>query len=224
MQSRMSSQRIGAVMPHYNQNEYIVAAWKSVRGEVDDLLVVDDGSAVAPPLADVVLEKNEGTANAINRGIHILTEDKDHAWLTWVSSDNIYRPLWAKRLLAHTDDKTGAVYGGFIWANGRQERYLFVPHSKGKLINQEDCYYGPAFLIRREVWLKAGPHRGKISHDYDHWLRVEEACWELGLNIVGVDEDLCWYRAHDKRATVLRRHEYDAKHWQAEGRKRRGIA
>ena len=43
-------------------------------------------------------------------------------------------------------------------------------------------HYGPAFLIRKDVWLEAGPHRGRISHDYDHWLRVEEACSSRARN------------------------------------------
>ena len=211
-------------MPHYDQHEFIEAALRTVRGEVDRLVIVDDGSPTPYKGSDIYIEQNQGTADAINRGIGVLIEDFKPGWMTWVSADNVYRPNWTTRLLANTDDQTGAVYGGFTWDNGRQSRYYFVPHQKNRLINQEDCYYGPVFLIRREVWEKAGPHRGKISHDYDHWLRVEEACWDLGLNIVGVDEDLCWYRAHDKRATVLRRDQYDAKHWQQEGRKRRGIA
>jgi glycosyltransferase involved in cell wall biosynthesis len=217
--------RVWAVMPHFQQAEYILAAWESVRGEVGRLCVVDDGSETPCVLADIFLPQNMGTAFAINTGIQTLLHQPAPAdWLTWVSSDNIYRPGWVKALLDATDGDTGAVYGGFTWAKGRDERYLFVPHTPDRLINQEECYYGPVFLIRREVWKEAGPHRGKISHDYDHWLRVEEACWKMGKKIVGVDRDLCWYRAHDKRATVLRRDQYDAKHWQAEGKKRRGIA
>lgn len=209
-------------MPVWNQHEYLEEAVRSVEPQVSRLIVVDDGSDPPIPHADYRIEPNGGTAQAINRGLMLaLAENPD--WVTWVSSDNVMRSRWVEALLLASGPKVGVVYGGFTWAKGKNEKYLFVTHSKDRLIGQEDCYYGPAFLIRREVWQKAGPHRGKISHDYDHWLRVEEACWAMGMQIVGVDEDLCWYRAHDKRATVLRRHEYDAKHWQQEARKRRGI-
>lgn len=224
-------------MPYYQQPEFVADAVASVVHEVDFLLVSEDGDGPAPwgeededggdveyeNIASIVSEKNHGTASAINAGVDALPGygPQGYDWLTWVSSDNIYRPGWVKALLDATDEDTGAVYGGFTWAKGKSERYLFVPHTPDRLINQEDCYYGPVFLIRREVWKEAGPHRGRISHDYDHWLRVEEACWKMGKKIVGVDKDLCWYRAHDKRATVLRRDQYDAKHWQAEGKKRR---
>lgn len=218
-------------MPFFNQREYLDEAIASVKDEVGHLIVVDDGNGLplqqgeVPGGVEVLrLPENMGTAEAINNGASLPGIPVAYEWLTWVSSDNIYRPGWVKALLDATDADTGAVYGGFTWQKpGCQGRYLFVPHAPDKLINQEDCYYGPAFLIRREVWSEAGPHRGKISHDYDHWLRVEEACWKMGKKIVGVDKDLCWYRAHDRRVTVLRRHQYDAKHWQQEGRKRRGI-
>lgn len=62
---------------------------------------------------------------------------------------------------------------------------------------------------------------GKISHDYDHWLRIEEVCAAAHKRIIGLNKSLCWYRAHDARATVRRRHEFDAHYWQQEARERR---
>lgn len=102
-----------------------------------------------------------------------------------------------------------------------RSRALHQPYDPARQIAQEACYLGPAHLVRREVWAE---HRGKISHDLDAFLRIEEACWERGLPIVGVDEPLCVYFAHSERATVTRRAEYDAPHWLAEARKRRAFA
>ena len=121
-------------------------------------------------------------------------------------------------------ENVGATYGGFTWQRpGDPGHYLFEPYAPEKLIGNPDCYIGPAFLIRADVWRAAGEHRGKISHDYDHWLRVEEVCWRRGLEIVGVDRDLCIYNAHSERATETRAAEYDARDWQRVARQRRGM-
>ena len=45
----------------------------------------------------------------------------------------------------------------------------------------------------------------------------------MGLRIVDIPDVLCDYRVHDQRATVTRREQYDADHWQDEARKRRGL-
>lgn len=224
---------LGAVMPTYNQREFISEAVESVLPQVDELVIVNDGSTdgtaewldaspgfVGVPVA--TLAENGGTANAINVGVGLLAGND---WLTWVSSDNVMAAHWRDTLEAAAADDVGAVYSAFWYElPGAKPRVLYVPHEPGRLISQEECYYGPSFIIRADVWAAAGEHRGRISHDYDHWLRVEEACWAKGLRIVGVPEPLCHYRAHEKRVTVTRRHEYDAPHWRAEARKRRGLA
>ena len=106
-----------------------------------------------------------------------------------------------------------------LYGGGNQ--YHYTEYSPEKLILSTNCFFGPIFIIRKDVWQK---HRGKISHDYDNWLRVEEACWKEGLDIIGVDEDLCYYRVHDKRVTVTRRHQFDASQWQLEAEVRRAVS
>lgn len=198
-------------MPFYNQNEFIEEAIQTVKHEVDELVIVDDGSKVPYEGADLFHAQNQGTAAAINLGTTLLTK---HDWWTWVSSDNTYSPGWIGKLLAKTGPDVGVVYAAFTWVHtsGRRHR-LFTPWKPNQLISKEACFYGPCFIIRREVWQTTGGHRGKICHDYDHWLRVEEACQNMRLRIVGLDESLCDYNAHDKRATILKAKEYDATHW-----------
>lgn len=226
---------LAAAMPTYNQREFIAEAVESVLPQVDELVIVDDGSTdgttrwLVDEMTDyanfIMLGANGGTAAAINAGVNYITDLRSPDWLTWVSSDNVMAPHWRDTLEAAVTDDVGAVYSAFWYElPGSKPRVLYVPPEPARLISQEECYYGPSFIIRADVWAAAGEHRGRISHDYDHWLRVEEACWAKGLRIVGVPEPLCHYRAHEKRVTVTRRHEYDAPHWQAEARKRRGFA
>ena len=233
MVTQPQSLTIGAVMPHYQQWDFIRDAIESVIHEVDMLVMVDDGSddfvgnirylEEEFPQMDVRrLERNWGTATAINEGIAVV---KQHPWLTWVSSDNTYRVGWGDKLKSLITPDTGVVYSAYKWTNPHSGKYFIggAPYDPGLLIlNPSNCYFGPCFIIRQDVWQKAGPHRGLISHDYDHWLRVEEVCWDMGLDIVHTSEVLCDYCAHDKRVTVTRRKDADYNHWRDEALKRRG--
>jgi len=105
--------------------------------------------------------------------------------------------------------------------HGSYDHVFHAPYDPNRLINDQNCFFGPCFLIRTEVWRAVGGHRGKISHDYDHWLRVEEECAKRNLRIVCHPQPVCFYRTHDQRATVTRRREYDADHWQMVGKARR---
>lgn len=225
-----------AIMPTYNQEKWLAAAIHSVAPQVDVLVVVDDGST--PETLDIIQRcaitlpnlrwirhpDNRGTAEAINTGARLLLWNQAGLyvpipdWLTWVSSDNVHYPEWASTLLSHTAPDVGVVYSAYDWVSPRRSRKNFKPYQPHSLVSNLNCYFGPSFIIRRGVWRF---HRGRISHDYDNWLRVEEACWEQNLRIVGVDAPLCRYNAHDERVTITRRNEFDAAHWQAEARKRR---
>ena len=223
--------RVGVIMPTYNQVEFLPEALRSVRDQDYrnfKLVVVNDGSTDKTaevlqgyPVFTIDHRQNRGTAEAINTGFEALP---DVDAVTWVSSDNVMTPDWLSVLVEMLQWGLGVAYGAFMYnAPGKAQRVLFKKHTKEALIETLNCYYGPAFLIRRDVWAKAGCHRGRISHDYDHWLRVEEACWAMGLQIAGSSQPLCLYNAHDKRATVTRASEFDADHWQQLARTRRGL-
>lgn len=238
--------RVSVILPHYRQSWGIAWAIESIRAQTYrdfELIVVDDGSDMAEvrairELLDlgerehlVEIRPNGGTAAAIETGVAWAAG----AYLTWVSADNRMREDWLEALVPVLDAGAGVAYGGFTWApvTGRAQalealvtgragpasRYLAPPEYRAdRQIAQEECYLGPAHLIRREVWR---PHTGRISHDLAHWLATEEACWEAGLPIRAVNRDLCLYVAHQERATVLRRDEYDAPAILDEARARR---
>lgn len=231
---------VGVVMPTFNQVWWIekaLASYFQQHYSSKSLVIVNDGStdgtrgtiaSILPSLRAIHHDTNKGTAAAINTGVDALVAAEKLDALTWISSDNEMDPDWLWRLVeaAEVDHEgrmgVGVVYSGFWYCvPGRKDHYLFKPHTRDRLLEEINCFYGPSFIIRRDVWQEAGHHRGKISHDYDHWLRVEEVCYRRGLRIVGVDAPLCRYNAHDQRVTVTRADQFDAYHWQAEARKRR---
>jgi glycosyltransferase involved in cell wall biosynthesis len=228
---------VSVIMPTYNQAEFLEAALvaldKQSFGDFE-LIVVNDGSTdhteeildawrPSHPMI-VIAQPNSGTAQAINAGISLARG----RWWTWVSSDNTQERLWLERLLeAVKGTKAGAVFSDYYRdENGKvgPEKIPNDPrpgYKRGQLIETINCFFGPSFLIRSDVWRAAGPHTGKISHDYGHWLRVEEVCMINGMDILYVPEQLAVYRAHPKRVTVTHRHEFDAHDFQARAKERR---
>jgi hypothetical protein len=151
--------------------------------------------------------------------------------MTWVSADNEMTADWLETLLdvlkAHRD--AGVAYANYDRFNGPHydsaiaaARTWGKPYDPARLLSDQNCFIGPAFLVRAEVWRAVGELRGKISCDYDHWLRIEEECQRRGLTFRYHGSVLCHYYAGDERITVTRKHEYDATRWQAEARQRRG--
>lgn len=228
---------IGVVMPTFNQKDFIEEAIASIVYQVDHLIVVNDGSTDGTrelldkmnsqyPIRVVHFVENRMPATAINTGVALLRKmDFDLEWISWASSDNVHMPHWIERLLEHTDRSVGAVYSGFIRkmcpGPKHKTRVRYNAHRKYRLEETANCYYGPSFLIRNECWVE---HRGKYGHDYDFWGRVEEACWERRLKIVGVPEPLVIYRVHPAQAAQRHPERCDQAHWRQKLLERRGAA
>jgi glycosyltransferase involved in cell wall biosynthesis len=215
---------VSVLMPTYNQAEYLPAALDGLRSQTFrdfELIVCDDGSTdktqTLPSGPNLIRHtENRGAAAAINSAARIAKGDL----MTWVSSDNVMEANWLERLTAEMTPSVGAVYSGY-WDGTTT---IFNDYEPDKLISDEACYIGPSFLIRADVWREAGEHAGGISHDYGHWLRVEEVCWKHGLQIKAIPDKLCYYRRHDKMAGTRLMHLYDAPKHQDEARRRRELA
>ena len=232
---------IAAVMPTYRHGHLIGRALKSIVPQVDCLIVVDDASpddtrkrveAVMKPdsirhVSYVRLPKNSGTATAINVGTAILREmahnNDKFGWWTWVSSDNEHRPSWREQLLRYAKHDVGVVYSGFTLKKNDRDRgrHHFTQHYYGRLLESPDCYYGPSFLIRPDIWERVGRHRGGTAHDYDHWTRVEEVTRSLGLSVTGIEASLVDYYRHPETSVKRGDRPADAEYWRQEAIKRR---
>lgn len=221
--------RVSVLMPTYNQALFLPRALVALTRQTYrdfELIICDDGSTdatsaiLAASGAKVVThENNRGAAAAINTAAAISTG----AYMTWVSSDNAMRPDWLECLVQHLDfTGDGAVYSAYHRIDNGRERDEFPgPYSPERLVSSENCFFGPSFLIRREVWQE---HRGKSSHDYDNWARVEEVCWAQDRNIGYVNRVLCDYYAGPWCTARAKPELYDAHYWRAEALRRRGMS
>lgn len=227
---------VSVFMPTYNQASMLRRALKGVRSQTFrdfELLVCNDGSSdetaeilsseiESTPMEVFTHPKNMGSAEAINTCAKAAT---GRIW-TWISSDNVMLPGWLETLVPELTEgsKLGAVFSAFTQVRpGGSRRGICKRggYRPGDLISSENCFFGPSFLILAEVWKKAGGQRGRTSHDYDHWTRVEEACWDMGLSIKYVPVSLCDYYTGPWQAMVARKNEYDAGRWRAEAIRRR---
>jgi glycosyltransferase involved in cell wall biosynthesis len=226
---------VSILLPTYNYGHRIGRMIASIRAQsVQDveLIVVDDGSEddtiarVRPLLGPgdrlLLHGKNQGAAAAINTAAAHATG----RFMTWVSSDNEMTPDWLEKLIELMTSTVGVAYANYDRFNdeGPQKGTWGKPYDPARLLNDENCYIGPAFLMRADVWRETGEHRGRTAHDYDHWLRTEETCMRRGLTFVYCPDVLCHYYAGRERSTVTRKREYDAPSWQSEARSRRGAS
>ena len=213
---------ISVLMPTYNQAQFLsraLAAFDSQTYRDVELIVCDDASTDETPkmLGRTRLvrhEFNQGTAAAINSAFKLSQGE----FVTWVSSDNVMYPNWLEVL--HQEIRNfGAVYSGYNRVEGR----LKIPVRQGpyrpdQLIETENSYFGPSFLIRRECWAE---HKGQTAHDYQNWTRVEEICWLRGLTLGYVDELLCDYHTGAWQTVRKFPERYDAGKWRDEAIRRR---
>lgn len=226
-----------AVMPTFNQADLLLDAICAVAQQVDHLVIVNDGSTDNTP--DVMekvdgmpgiglmhLHPNMGTAVAINAGVDLIRKEFDPNWLTWVSSDNVVYEDWIETELGvAAQHAAGAVYSAMDvhYLPGVRRRKAdhisFRPYHRKWLHEAPAAYFGCSFIIRDDVWPM---HRGRMGHDFDHWMRVEEQCWMKGLTIIGVERPLARYQVHNGQATLRGRGpEKDARLWWREGLVRR---
>lgn len=229
---------VSILLPTYNYGHRIEGMLKSLEEQSFksfEVIVVDDGSTdktvetvipwVEKGLVDrlILHGQNLGAAAAINTAAQLA----QGRFVTWVSADNTMTADWLEDLVGamKKDRKCGVAYAQYDRFNdaGPQPGVWGKAYDPERLVNDQNCYIGPAFLVRSSVWEAVGPLRGKNSCDYDHWLRAEEACWALGFSFAQLPKVLCHYYSGAERATVARKADYDAGHWQAEAKRRRGL-
>lgn len=169
--SASSLPRITVVTPSLNQGRYLEAAIQSVlaQGYPNLEYIIRDGGSTdnsidvlrryEPELARLVIERDSGPADALNRSFADATGDI----LCWLNADDIYLPgalLAAADTLAARPD-VSLVYGEGWYideAGDRIEPCRFVRRlfDRRYLINRDPILQPSAFW-RRSLWEAAGP-------------------------------------------------------------------
>lgn len=213
--------KISIVTPSFNQGRFledtILSVLESGYPNVEHI-VVDGGSTdetgdvlarYRDRLAYAVSEKDEGQADAINKGMVRATGQI----LTWLNSDDTLAPgaLHAAALAFHTSNADLVAGVCQLFRDGvLVDQHLTSapdgPLPLDDLLDLDACwnagefFYQPEVLFTRRIWEKAGGHVDKAAHfsmDYELWLRFAEA----GARLHVIGRPIARFRMHEGQKT-----------------------
>lgn len=180
--------RVSIVTPSFNQAAFLEQTIRSVlnqdyAGEIE-YIVMDGGSTdgsvelierYEDELASWTCERDEGQANAINRGF----ARASGTIFAWVNSDDLLAPsavMLAVDALSRRGNEVGVVYGdrlhidarGNVIGINRMPAYYVDMFRRNFTLPQETVFF------RREVFEAAGKldETLKFSLDFDLWVRM----------------------------------------------------
>ncbi|MBI2685132.1 MAG: glycosyltransferase [Acidobacteria bacterium] len=205
--------RIGIVTPAYNMAQFLEEAITSVLSQDYpnlDYVVMDAGSKDGT--IDIlrkyegklrwVSERDNGQADAINKGWHALTGDI----FAFLNADDTYLPNALATIAGHfkRNPGVGMIYGEayHVDVNGEiLDRYPTQPFDFQSLNNQ--CYVcQPAAFLLHEAYANAGMMNVNMHYalDYELWIRVARQ-----YGVKKIDEYLATSRMHKDNKTLSSR-------------------
>lgn len=191
--------KVSVVTPVYNSERFLRETIESVltqREEGVDIeyIIMDGGStdgsldiaaSFGRAIDRVVTEKDQGPADAINKGLALASGDL----LAWLNADDTYRPGALSRAVECLTLRPGCAlcFGRcpIVDERGREIRQfitrfkeMFFPVSSRFTLQCINYISQPATLFRREAFRAAGPLRIDLTAawDYDLFLRL----WRQG--------------------------------------------
>lgn len=209
----MSLPSISLVTPSLNQGRFLRATLESMLGQqypglevfVQDGGSTDESVRILEEYRDrigFVSEKDEGQADAINRGLSRVSGEV----LGYLNSDDLLLPgaLEAVGRAFSADENLRLVYGAAVFVNetgGEIGPCLTQSWCRERLADY--CFVAqPAAFFRRSLWEEIGPFDVSLHHtmDYDYWLRASE-CLKDG-EVAYLDRPLAACRIHGDAKTV----------------------
>jgi len=209
--------RFSIVTPNYNGEKYLARTLDSIllqknEGIDLELIVVDgmstDGSVkilekYAPNIAHLVIEKDTGPANAINKGFAVASGDI----VAWLNADDLYFPGALKRVRQMFERQEGLslCFGRcpIIDENGAEIRTLitrfkeyFFPLSSQFTFQCINYISQPALFFSREAMVRAGKLREDMvaAWDYEFMLKL----WHFGKGAVIPGGPVAAFRWHEQ--------------------------
>lgn len=210
---------LAVILPHYNYEEFIVETLNCVKNQTYKdftLYIVDDASTdSSPKLIEDFIESNKDidivyTRHDVNKFIgaalntgHRLVLKNGHTYITWLSSDNLYKENCFSRLVDSIKSQdVDFLYTAFeyIFPNGSVRMSPSEPYTRNSFMDKK-WSQGICYIYKKDVYERIGEFMEGISHvqDYDYCVRMELE----GLKIGYSPESLGLCRCHNNRRSYL---------------------
>lgn len=226
--------RFSIITPNFNGDRFLEQTLNSVLDQADpeielEYIVVDGGSTdkshailekYEKDIAHIIIEKDTGPANAINKGLALATGDV----IAWLNADDLYSPGTLRRVqqtMAQRPD-VAICFGGCpvvdeqgveIRSGITRFKELFYPISCRFTYQCINYLSQPALFFSRPALDKAGLLREDMvaAWDYEFILRL----WHSGGSVRVAGEPLSAFRWHEQSISgrffrIQFQEEYDA--------------
>ncbi len=205
--------KISVVVPSFNQGAYIEQTLSSILGQGWprlELIVIDGGSTdqtirvvdkYRHAISYFVSEKDEGQADAINKGFRVATGDI----FAWLNSDDVYLPCSLQTAAAYLGSaKEPALITGGVLCMGQGVALsgaFFPPPFDPVAIRSRDRNFQAATFWTRSLWESAGELNASYRYvlDWEWFIRAAQHC-----TFITIDEFLAIYRVHLAHKTSSR--------------------
>lgn len=194
---------VSVLNQNYPALEYIVVDGESTDGTIDIL------KGYEPRLSKLIVEPDEGQADAINKGLRLATGEI----ILWLNSDDLLGPGALFQIgLEFLKSKADIIYGFCCEHTDRRFGVINLPPVTPATFNLEclgdifnywlkgHYFYQPEVAFSRSILEKAG---GSLSAelnytmDYDFWMR----CAQAGAQLAAIQWPVGFFRKHDKQKT-----------------------
>lgn len=201
---------ISILLPTYNQGEFIEETLETIKNQTFtnyEFIIVNDGSTdntseiikkYAKNDNRIILyeQENQGTAKALNKAYTISKYD----YITWVTSDNIYRPYFLQKLyeVLNNDKNVEFVFSNFeiIDKNNNNIGYWIYPEKDSSLwMKLTTGLAGMCFMYTRNAGNLTGQYKKEfIQEDFAYFAKMSEL-----VNTVHLNQILGSTRVHPKK-------------------------